>query len=149
MGYQQFDLTSVITNTPVLQSLLCKAEQLVKLNRLVLQKLDPSLRNHCQVTNLKNGILTLSTPSSAFGHQLRFQEMDILSLLRSNPEFCGLKSIHIQVRPNPITEPPSVTEIFPRPTLSLQSASVIIDAAERASSPSLRKALLKLSKRAK
>ncbi len=93
----EHSLQEILTQSSLLKDMTQKASKLVKLNQAVLKKLDPKLAPHCRVTNLRDGILILATHSPAFGHMLRFSEIELLSALRQEPEWCGLSSIQSRV----------------------------------------------------
>ena len=100
MEPQKHSMIEILTISPILSQIVNKVEQLAKLNRIVHQKCNPELRKHCRVANYRDGILILSTHSSAIGHLLRFEKSELLTALRSLPEWCHLKSIKIHVRPD-------------------------------------------------
>lgn len=134
-----------------------KTEHLNKLNRLVQSKLDPTLSAHCRVANLRDGILVLTTSSPAFGHLLRFKSIDLLSALRAEPQWCGLKSIQTRVCPEhpltlaalPLVQSNAKEQALGSmgPSLSVQSAELLKNTANNIQSPRLRHALLKLASR--
>jgi len=122
MDPKNHTLTELFVNSPILSELLKKVEQLSKLNRLVLEKLDPQLARHCRVLSCNEGILVLSTSTPAWGHTLRFNEIDILSTLRNYPEWCGLKSIRIRVTPHEGFDSEASSALIPRTTSSSSSS---------------------------
>lgn len=89
--------TKLLYNAPNLHKLLDKLEQLKQLNQFVAAHLEPSLAAQCQVANLRDGILILSTTSPAWKHKLRFVTLDLLSALRANPAWSSLKSIEVRI----------------------------------------------------
>lgn len=99
MKPQENSMAEILRTSSILSQIVTKVEQLAKLNRIVHEKCDPELRKHCRVANYRDGILILTTPSSAAGHLLRFSKGELLTALRSVPEWCHLKSIKIHVRP--------------------------------------------------
>ncbi len=99
MEPQKCSMADILTTSPILSQIVNKVEQLAKLNRIVHEKCDPKLRNHCRVANYRDGILILTTDSAAVAHWLRFEKSELLTALRSLPEWCHLKSIKIHVRP--------------------------------------------------
>lgn len=139
-------LIDILTTSNTLNTLVNKASALNKLNQALLEKLDPALSPHCRVTNLRDGILILTTPSPAWGYKLRFAEMELLSTLRKEPEWCGLKSIQSRVRPL-LQQDPYLKQQFPAPVLSKQSACHLLNTANGIECPKLRQSLLKLSSR--
>ncbi len=77
---------------------LAKVEQLRMLSQQVQKLLRPELAQHCQVANLRDGCLILQVDNAAWATQLRFEQTELLSKLRKQPELAGLASIKIQVR---------------------------------------------------
>lgn len=143
--YKYVSMIDILSRSSALGKIVYKVDQLAKLNRTLLNKLDPELARHCRLANCREGIIILTTTSPATGHLLRFKELELLSALRADPDFCHLKSIKIQVRPADSAYTPSQT--LPLPMLSVMGASTVRATAEEVESPSLRQALLRLSKR--
>jgi hypothetical protein len=145
MEPQKRTMAEILTTSTILSQIVNKVDQLAKLNRIVHQKCDPELRKHCKVANYRDGILILTTHSSATGHLLRFSKSELLTALRSEPAWCHLKSIKIHVRPNPpaldITPAPRMPD-FPR--LPPHVAQNIKETAFNINFPPLRQALLRL-----
>ncbi|HXH54708.1 MAG TPA: DciA family protein [Gammaproteobacteria bacterium] len=148
MKPQKHSMIEILTISPILSQIVNKVEQLAKLNRIVHQKCNPELRKHCRVANYRDGILILTTHSSAVGHLLRFEKSELLTALRSLPEWCHLKSIKIHVRPNP-----PESEIIPIPTsetgafsfLPSQVSTELKKTALNINFPPLQQALLRLA----
>jgi len=142
--HNKLSLIEILATSPTLGEIVNKVEQLAKLNRIVHQKLDPKLRKHTRVANLRDGILILTTSSSAIGNLLRFEKIELLTALRADPTLCHLKAIDIKVQPD---NPGLGTEECPRlkPVLSKVSAEFIKNTALNIHSSSLRTALLRLS----
>jgi len=138
----------ILSKSPLFCEIVKKVEQLAKLNRVVLQNLAPELSAHCRVANVREGILILSTASSAMGYQLRFTEIELLSALRAIPAWCHLKSIKIQVRPPHNIPTPLSPASLPRPNLSKSTAKILKMTAEDLNPSPLQEALLRLSSRA-
>lgn len=150
MEPQKHSMVEILTISPILSQIVNKVEQLAKLNRIVHQKCDPELRKHCKVANYRDGILILTTHSSAVGHLLRFEKSELLTTLRKLPEWCHLKSIKIHVRPNPPgteitplaqTEPPAAAV----PLLAPRIAKDLKETALNINFPALQQALLRLA----
>lgn len=146
MGYQKNSLTDILATSTTLSQIVKKVDQLAKLNRAVLKKLDPTLAQQCRVANLRDGVLILTTSSPIWGHQLRFSEIELLSSLRSVPEWCALKSIKTHIQPVDYTHP-TPFRLHPKPTLSKLGASHIEHVAQDIENQGLKQALLRLSKR--
>jgi hypothetical protein len=148
MKPQQHSMVELLTMSPTLSQIVHQVDQLAKLNRIVHQKLDSELRNHCRVANYRQGILILTTHSSAVGHLLRFAKSELLTALRSLPEWCHLKSIKIHVRPSQLetqkTIPP--TKAHPLVTLPPHIAKDVKETALTIHFQPLQQALLRLVK---
>lgn len=82
---------------------------------------------------------------------LRFSEIELLSALRQEPEWCGLSSIQSRVRPHshPSQDLSYQPKIIPqtRPKLTEKAASTIQSSAQGIASLKLKEALLRLSER--
>ncbi len=145
--HEKFSVNEIFTHSPLLCEIVKKVNQLSKLNRAVQQKLDPELANQCRIANYRDNILILTTPSQAVGHKLRFAASDLLTTLRTEPDWCGLRSIKIQVRPKLMT---TVTPPIPnpiRPSLSAHNAEILKSTATTIPFMPLQHALLRLSNR--
>lgn len=143
MKYENQSMAALLTTSPGLRPLVEKINDLAKLNRIVLKNLDPSLAPHCCVSNLRDGILILTTSSPTWGHQLRFSSMTLLNKLRENPQWAGLKSIQTLVRPEEI--PNIGTETVIRPLITEKNAMQVADSASLLPGSRLSQALLRLS----
>lgn len=88
---------NLLSGTPELQKFVSKLQHLEQINNYLSAHLDPQLAPHCRVANMRDGALVISTTSPAWNHKLRFAALDILSLLRANPLWSGLKSIEVRV----------------------------------------------------
>ncbi len=82
---------------PALAAFRDKLTQLQQLNTLVASHIDPAMAANCQVANLRDGCLILTTTSPVWHHKLRFASSDLLSALRAHRQWAGLKSIEIRV----------------------------------------------------
>lgn len=149
MELQKHSMVDILTTSPILSQIVHKVDQLAKLNRIVHQKCDPELQKHCRVANYRDGILTLTTNSSAVGHLLRFAKSELLTALRALPEWCHLKSIKIHVRPNqPVSgEIAPSAKTRPLPILPPRIARDLKETALNISFSPLQEALLRLSGR--
>lgn len=117
--------TNLLQTTPELHKLVAKLDHLEQMNHVIASKLDPDLANHCRVANLRDGMLILATTSPAWNHKLRFSTLDLLSALRSDPRWSGLKSIDIRVDYMSQDKTASPTKSKRSKVLSAQSAEVI------------------------
>ncbi len=152
-GHKKLSLIEILADSPALREIVNKVDQLAKLNRLLEQKCDPELAKNCRVANLRAGVLILTTPSPATGHLLRFTKSELLTALRSDPEWCHLTSIKIHVRPpvapSPLGEPSrsQSASIIPKFCLSKNSAEAVKATAAGISYSPLQEALLRLCDR--
>lgn len=132
----------VITPGSQFKKLLEHADALNALQATVSKNLLPEIRNHCQVSNLQNATLTLSTAQSNWATKIRYAIPDILRSLHANPETSGIKTIRV------IIVPGSVKEDIPRKdklTLNQQTAETISEMASTVSDPEIRACLKRLS----
>jgi hypothetical protein len=125
-----------------LAPLLRHAERLRNVARILHHLLPPSLQDHCQVVNLRDGVLHLGVDSPAWASRLRFQIPKILKELGAYPGL-GINALRVRVVPagRSLSKPAS------RPRLSPQSARLLRQTATGLSDPRLRAALLKLASR--
>ncbi len=138
--------TNLLHQTAELRSFVTKIEQLEQINQIVTSKLDPSLSEHCQVANLRDGILILATTSPAWNHKLRFSSLDLLSSLRSDPRWSGLKSIEIRVDYLPPLDKNDLHRPRTSRHISAASAAVINQTAENITCNKLSDALKRLTR---
>jgi len=146
MEHKKLSLVEIFTQSPHLCEMIKKVNQLSNLNRLIQQKLDPSLAQQCRLANYRQNTLILSAATPAVGHLLRFVVPDLLMQLRQEVEWCHLAAIQVEVRPPLIIDLP-VPEAHLAPVLSANSAAQIKEAACSIDHASLKKALLRLSDR--
>ena len=138
--------SKVLSEDPTLSKLLTKLENLEEINQLIASKLDSSLLNNCKVSNLRDGTLILSTNSPVWNHKLRFQSLDLLSALRADPRWSGLKAIEIRVDYIPQLEHSTSTDLFKPKPLSAASAKTISELADSVAFKPLAAVLKRLSK---
>lgn len=139
--------TNLLHGVADLSQFVAKVEHLNQINKIVASKLDPILASNCRVANLRDGTLILATTSPAWNHKLRFSSLDILSQLRTDPRWRGLKSIEIRVDylPNTQSASPGLTK---HPiTISKANAELIKQTADIVSNKKLSEALKRLSER--
>ena len=77
--------------------LIQTAEAMAEFNRQLKNWLDPELVSHCLISHIENGIINLVTDSSAWGTRLRFITPDLLSKIRAQAKWSGIKSIKIRI----------------------------------------------------
>ena len=139
--------SSLLQTNAMLSDFVTKLEKLTQIQQLVTSKLTPDLQANCCVANLRDGKLILSTTSPTWNHKLRFCSLDLLSALRAEPNWAGLKSIEIRVDylpQNANDTTPSPKKLKP---LSKKAAAIIEETAHRISHDKLAAALIKLAKK--
>ncbi len=88
----------LLKNSPIMGKLFNKLQQLEQIKQIIPNFLPEVIKNHCNIANLQEGVLTLVTNSPAWKHQLNFLKMDLLEQLRkSSPLLAGLSSISIKI----------------------------------------------------
>jgi hypothetical protein len=145
MQYKTLSFTSLLQSSAEMQNFLGKVDALAQLNTLIASKLEPSLASNCRVANLRDGILILATTSPAWNHKLRFYSVDLLSELRSDPRWSGLKSIEIRVDYLPNTESASAPGSKRGISISKENAELLSQLAETIANPKLAQALKRVS----
>jgi hypothetical protein len=140
-------MADVLDKSKDLSKFIKQINHLSKINQAVKEHLTPDLASHCRVANLRDGVLILRTSSSIWGHQLRFQEMALLSALRTMPEWCGLKSIQSRVVPlySEYASHPKAPYPHPKPRLSLKNKAHLEAIAHHIVYPHLKRAVLCLA----
>lgn len=87
----------LLQNSPTIAKLYNKLQQLEQLNTIVANFLPPKIAKQCTVSNLRDGILILTTTSPIWNHQINFLKMDLLDKLRrSDPIWISIKSISVK-----------------------------------------------------
>jgi len=82
-----------------LGKLNAKVQSLSSLNNLLKQYLGEQSAPYYQLSFYHTGILTILAENAAFATQLRYQVPNLLSQLRKNPTWAGLRSIQVKVSP--------------------------------------------------
>ena len=125
--------------------LLERARKLQRLEQTVLGLLPENVAAHCRVMNLKNEILILAAPSSAWAARLRFAGPELVKQLKSQFAL-KLRTIQIQIQP----ETPEIQSIRrPQLKLSLTSGTLLAQTAQTVKHPALREALYRLAAKAR
>lgn len=143
---QQHTLASLVHTNPQFSDFVHKLEQLSQINHVIANKLAPELHAHCQVANLRDGILILSTTSPTWNHKLRFGSADLLSALRREPRWAGLKGIEIRVDYLPQKDNNTTPSSKKPKSISKKAAGVIAETAQNINNQKLAAALIKLAK---
>jgi hypothetical protein len=121
----------------ILHSLYAQSQEL----RTIQQIVDRVLNVATSVASLKNNELTLLTAKSTQATQIRYRQRNIISALRRR----GLEVSSLKIKVQPIFSPKK-SEDSER-YLTPQNASQLQQTAEHIEDESLRKALIKLSRR--
>lgn len=137
--------TSLLQTSADLQKFTTKLSQLEQLSNFIANYLEPTLASQCKVANLRDGSLILTTTSPAWNHKLRFVSLELLSALRKNPLWSGLKSIEVRVDYLPAMEHDNITDLKKSLCMSPQNAKLIQELAHSISCPTLANALKKLA----
>lgn len=153
-------LNSLFLESPVLKGILEKADQLNKINAVVLttlRKLGSPLANHCRVSNIRQNTLILTASTPTWGHQLRFTSQELLETLDKDPYFKQdlalrqIQKIEIEVFPQEWNTnfTNRTNDVIAKPKLTPGSAQSITEAARQVSfiNKRLEEALLKLATR--
>ena len=92
-----FSINSLLQNSPIIAQLYNKLNQLEQLNKFISHFLPPMLAKNCRASNIRDGILILTTTSPVWNHQINFLKIDLLTQLRkNNPEWASLSSILVK-----------------------------------------------------
>ena len=121
----------------ILHSLYAQSQEL----RTIQQIVDHVLDVETSVSSLKNNELTLLTAKSTQATQIRYRQRNIISVLRRR----GLEVFSLKIKVQPIfsAKKPEDSERY----LTPQNALQLQQTAEHIEDESLRKALMKLSRR--
>ncbi|MEA2080218.1 MAG: DUF721 domain-containing protein [Pseudomonadota bacterium] len=125
--------------------LLERARKLQRLEQAVLGLLPEDVAAHCRVMNLKNKILVLAAPSSAWAARLRFAGPELVRQL--NGQFAlNLHTIQLRIQPQ-TSEKQSVRQH--QLNLSMASGTLLAQTAQTVNHPALREALYRLAAKAR
>jgi hypothetical protein len=81
------------------EGVLQRGQFLHRLNRLVSRLLDDDSKLHCQVGNLRDGILILYADTTAWASRLRYQGPALLKQLQQRKGLESLQQVEIRVMP--------------------------------------------------
>jgi len=124
-----------------LKNLLHKSSKLDRLNQELAQQLPPPLSQHCTIASIENETLTLIVDSPVWASRARFQTQNII---RGMTKF-NVKSVNIKTKlafNSP--QPPKKHQT----KMSAETSNLLIQLANTSSTPKLKQALLRLSRRA-
>ncbi len=124
-------------------TLLCKKTDLIQsANRILTQILPQPLHEHCQVANINNRVITISTDNAVWATQLRYQHQTITKALQASPNFKQIEFVKIRL------SPPKTQKVKPcrTPLMSATVSDTINASANSVTNPQLKEALLRLAK---
>ena len=84
-----------LLKSKTIANLLQKVDSLGKINRELESILPDAIKFSCQALNLKNGILTIGVNQPAAGHQLYYQQVEILQRLN---RALGSRITHLKIK---------------------------------------------------
>jgi len=127
----------------VLPYLLHHCQTLLHLNQILATTLSTSLQQHCYIANLRAGIVVIHVDSALWATRLRYEIPTHLKQWQTLLSSPTLEKIEIRVRP-PLSTIKSPV-LYPKPTLSKQTATSLCEVANTVSHAKLKAALLKLA----
>lgn len=132
-------------NSP-LSALLDKAKDLELLSQEVRSSL-PSDLAHGKVAGFEKGILTLIFESASYATRCRFCVPQLMTQLRQNPKWCGLRSVQIKVAfLEPVYQPQVEIEKPMVLTISEKTADLLKNCADQIEDKGLKDILERMSK---
>ncbi len=122
------------------EGLLQRGQYLHRLDRLLGSLLDDDCKVHCQVGNVRDGVLILYVDSTAWASRLRYQSPALLKQLQQRRGLAAIQQIEIKVSPKQekTTKVQSVK-------LSREASSCIQACADSMEESGLREALQRLA----
>ena len=125
--------------------LITHAKEVDKLYKQFQILLDPSLKDHVRLSNMRPDTLILTVESPVWASKLRYMGSVLLQKMNNNPHiFKNISNIEIKVQPS--KKSVAKTPITPR-YLSENAASCIQEMANSIDNSDLKKALNKLASR--
>ena len=96
----------IFQKTSKFNAMTQKLHEILELNQWIQDHIDVSCISMCQVANLRQGVIVLTTQIASYAHHLRFATMPLLKQIRQVPKWRHLTQIQIRVQPG--------TEFLPR-----------------------------------
>ena len=122
------------------EGLLQRGQYLHRLDRLFGKLLDSETRLHCQVGNIRDGVLIIYIDSTAWATRLRYQTPALLQQLQQRKGLEGLHQIELRVLPA------EKKELIEQPAkLSQEASSCLSACAESLEDENLSNALRRLA----
>lgn len=122
------------------EGLLQRGQFLHRLNRLVGSLLDDDSKIHCQVGNVRDGVLILYVDSTAWASRLRYQSPALLKQLQQRRGLASLQQIEIKLLPKE-----EKTKKIQSVELSSEASSCLKACADAMEDSGLRTALQRLA----
>lgn len=129
---------NLLQNSPTISKLYYKLQQIQQLNNVLTNLLPPLAAQNCCVSNLRDGMLILTTTSPVWNHQINFLKTDLINKLRnSSPDFAGITAIKVKTsylieELNNYKNPALNNKSPKKLNISANSAKVIRDIADKA-----------------
>jgi hypothetical protein len=120
--------------------MLKRGRFLNRLNNLVQTLLDDDLKIHCQVGNIRDGVLILYTDSTAWASRLRYQSPALLKQMQQHKGLASLQQIEIRVQPRE-----EKVSIYRKAELSNEASSCLQACADGMTDNGLKQALERLA----
>lgn len=117
-----------------------RGQFLYRLNRLVASLLDSDSKLHCQVGNIRDGVLILYADSAGWASRLRYQAPTLLKQLQQRKGLEKLQKIELRVLPEQQKE-----ETKQRAEMSAEASSCIQACSESIEDKELSRALARLA----
>lgn len=99
----EININAILFNKYNILGKLCSTSQkLNNINKLInlsIKSILPDLEQFCQLSNIRNNIITIETSRSEFVTQLRFSSHELLYELRKSPDLAQIKSLKFKVNP--------------------------------------------------
>lgn len=137
-------ITEFISNQfPAFEDTLLRSGRLHKLWQKLQHQLNTDLATHCQLLNLRDGMLIMACDSTAWATRLRFQTPSLLEAMRLLPGDEEIQEIQIKIQPVAQSAQSSKS----RATLSSHGADCLKQCAKSVNDPALQQALERLATR--
>lgn len=109
--------------------LIQTATAMAAFNKQLTAWLEPELVPHCLISHIENGIVNLVTDASAWATRLRFASPQLLSKIRAEPKWSGIKSIKIRISADTLATLQTIPNLEPEKFIS-QNHSIPEEARE-------------------
>ncbi len=131
-------------SSATLAPLLTRVQLLARLTRTLHSHLPTSLAQHCQVANLKDGVLVIGVDSPAWAARLRYQLPQLLRHIQADDIVPDLTELRMRIQP--AAEIKVGRSRLPV-AMSTDTGVLLSQVAEGITDPDLRAALKRLSRR--